>query len=281
LALGIGEEEFQELTSQVLNNVNAKMLSGYDPNRAISEGMWDTFVTTLGTAGLAHGATLVGGGHPNLDPVAVEKARTTWQSLPMPERVTAQFAQADPDPKSFNSLTPKQRQAALLNWSLEADPRLKLEDGSPKPVYHGTQSPNVIEEIDLSKADPDGLYGPGFYTTEDPEVAAGEGGYAQTKPPDPAQIEDLQYNKWVELTDKYIAETGYEIPSTIPPDLYVRGLENKPGREAEAQALKAAMAKANQESEAFAAQHSTGKPHAYKLFLNIKKPFDIEAVPDP
>lgn len=63
LIAGIGEEELQELTSQVLNNVNAKMLSGYDPNRAISEGMWDTFVTTLGTAGLAHGATLIGGGH--------------------------------------------------------------------------------------------------------------------------------------------------------------------------------------------------------------------------
>jgi len=60
---GLGEEELQELFTQAANNVNAKMLSGYDPNRAISEGMWDTFVTTLGTAGLAHGATLVGGGH--------------------------------------------------------------------------------------------------------------------------------------------------------------------------------------------------------------------------
>lgn len=60
IAKGIGEEEFQELTTQALNNVNAKIVSGYDPQRAMSEGLWETFTTTLGTAGLMHGATTIG-----------------------------------------------------------------------------------------------------------------------------------------------------------------------------------------------------------------------------
>lgn len=58
----IGEDEFQELSSQLLNTVNAKMLSGYDPDRAITEGLGETFLTTLGTAGLLGAPGLAGGG---------------------------------------------------------------------------------------------------------------------------------------------------------------------------------------------------------------------------
>lgn len=48
------------------------------------------------------------------------------------------------------------------------------ESGFPLTVFHGTAVD--FEHLDLSKADPDGLFGPGFYHTENPGVAAGYAG---------------------------------------------------------------------------------------------------------
>jgi hypothetical protein len=243
---GIGEEQFQELTSQVLNNTNAKILSGYDPKRAISEGLYDTFLTTLGTAGLAHGATMLGGGH---------KATQAFEALKPAEQLEVGNALADPSPKSLASLGPRVREAALLNWQMEADPRLKLEDGSPKPVYHGTQSPRVIEEIDMSKSDPDALYGPGFYMTQSSEVAAGNDGYASTKSYSGSK------NK-VELIQ--LAEKHPDFAGEVE-------LFESFGDDPETARQGAALKLAEEGKITF------GTPHAYKLFANIRKPFDVDA----
>lgn len=258
---GVAEEELQELTSQALNNVNAKWLSGYDPQRALSEGLWETFTTTLGTAGLMHGAGAASGIAARLSDPKL-KADEALQALPEPDRKAVQFASLSPDPNSFKGLTPKQREAALLNWQLEADPRLKTPEGQPVPLYHGTQSPTVIEEIDLSKADPNGLYGPGFYMTQDPEVAAGEGGYAFHKAyslPRTERIAKAQsqpdfmerFNKALDLATKWGEwDDTPELRRQLSADIFEQYVEE--GKLVE------------------------NVPHAYKLYANIKKPFEID-----
>lgn len=243
IAKGIGEEEFQELTTQALNNVNAKIISGYDPQRAMTEGLWETFTTTLGTAGLMHGATAIGSPQ--------QRATQAIETLPVAEQLEVGNALADTSPRSFASLPPRVREAAMLNWHMEADPRLKKEDGSPIELFHGTQSPKVIEEIDMSKADPNGLYGPGFYMTQSSEIAAGEGGYALTK-----------FNK----ID----------PSSVPLEAAQKHPEWEEYRRIEGSdeaALKSIIEDMPYAFEEFG-QHT---PHAYKLFANIRKPFDIDS----
>lgn len=160
----------------------------------------------------------------------------------------------------------------------QADPRLRLPDGSPRAVYHGTQSPVEITQIDPSKFDPNALYGPGFYTTQDSEVAAGDEGYVSTKPPQPghdivvptrvmeffrdrvgiekpleafkrANDQDLSY--WI--FSKY-GDTDPDLADRLQTDLD----ENMP--------------KWLEEADAF----NQPKPHAYKLYLDIRRPFDID-----
>lgn len=49
--------------------------------------------------------------------------------------------------------------------------RVVGRDGQPLTVYHGTAW--EFENFDLSRADPDALYGPGFYHTESADIASG------------------------------------------------------------------------------------------------------------
>lgn len=72
-----------------------------------------------------------------------ERATEALQSLPEPDRNAVQFALVSPDPNSFKGLTPKQREAALLNWQLEAHPVFKDETGNPKTFYHGTKAGSI------------------------------------------------------------------------------------------------------------------------------------------
>jgi hypothetical protein len=51
------EEWIQETASQILNNVNAKVISGYDPNRAIQEEVWENGLSGFLTGVLAGGAS--------------------------------------------------------------------------------------------------------------------------------------------------------------------------------------------------------------------------------
>lgn len=162
---GVAEEELQELTTQALNNVNAKWLSGYDPQRALTEGLWETFTTTLGTAGLMHGAGAATGAMARRKLPKVQ-AEETLQALPEPDRKAVQFALLDPKPDSFKDLTPKQREAALLNWHVNAHPSLKEVEGKPKVFYHGTRN----GEFDFFDPETEGNVGSHFGTKESTEV---------------------------------------------------------------------------------------------------------------
>jgi hypothetical protein len=62
--------------------------------------------------------------------------------------------------------TPAPRSAGPLSGTKVTGP-----DGQPLTVYHGTGTD--FESFDPTKADPQALYGPGFYHTENPEIAAG------------------------------------------------------------------------------------------------------------
>jgi len=46
-----------------------------------------------------------------------------------------------------------------------------MQGGKPTRVYHGT--PKTFEQFATEHADPNGLYGPGFYFTENPQIASG------------------------------------------------------------------------------------------------------------
>lgn len=105
----VTKELFQELTNQALNNVNAKYVSGYDPQRSLTEGLWDTFTTTLPIAGgfnvgqLANGGLKRSGVEFSVGPLEQEKLGTTLYSgldpslireyLPRPETLRNLFSQ--------------------------------------------------------------------------------------------------------------------------------------------------------------------------------------------
>src|SRR5690606_8584019 len=75
------------------------------------------------------------------------------------------------------------------------------ENGEPQVVFHGT--PNAFVSFDESLLDPNALYGPGFYFTEDPEVAVG---YSQKGPPQKRTLTTIE-----ELRDYF--RPGRIVPS--------------------------------------------------------------------
>lgn len=76
-----------------------------------------------------------------------------------------------PLPKGF----PGREKANLGIWF--GDSKIRKQDGSPLRMFHGTNA-----DFSSFKVAPGGLYGPGIYFTDDPELAAeyttGVGGYA-------------------------------------------------------------------------------------------------------
>lgn len=163
---------------------------------------------------------------------------------------------------------PRSGEAGALTSSTEASRRSErdanlerfLEQSQVKvPVYHGTQSPTEITQIDPSKFDPNALYGPGFYTTQSSNIAAGEGGYTDSKKPfiDPEKIWDTpQYKQlFAEELDRQKKIPGYEYRD---PD------------EIEGLAMENAWMKAREILQ-------QGTPSGYKVYLDIRKPFDIDS----
>jgi len=163
------------------------------------------------------------------------------------------------------------------------------EEGNPIEVFHGTQSPKEITELDFSKLDPNALYGPGFYMTQDRDVAAGEGGYASTKGSNvgPDELKNLRNSPNYDsaLNDRLLM---YE-PDYIE-YLKERGLDpmgHNPGTGKEyIKQLKEALKnfpetrkdyEQIEEDAAWSLVDEINKPHAYKLYHNIKNPFDIDA----
>lgn len=153
LLKGIAGEAGQEGLSEVLNNINAKFISGYDPQRAITEGVFENAVLggLLGAGVHGVGAALSG------KPAAI----------PPPD--VAHVQRANP---SFIS-DPDVRQANLLAWHENANRQLKDTNGNPKILYHGTRIPSGqgIAEFDFQQINRPGN-GYGFHFAESPELGS-------------------------------------------------------------------------------------------------------------
>lgn len=235
----------QEVISQALNNVNAKVVSGYDPKRAVTDGTFEAALISMVTSGAMGSVGALAQRLP------AQGGRVESEVSDISQIRPVDFTRKSEVGGSAHLAPLVDREANARAFVAQADPRLRLEDESPRPVYHGTQSLREITEVDFSKLDSNALYGPGFYTTQDPEVAAGEEGYAQTKTPYGLDKEWEWYNF-------YVKEVAQE-----------RGLTNEAEYVNDASLIEEANRRLNEKL--------AGKPHAYKLYLDIRRPFDIDA----
>jgi hypothetical protein len=162
-----------------------------------------------------------------------------------------------------------------------------LENSQVKvPVYHGTASRSEISEIDPSKFDDDPLWTPGFYMTQSPDIAAGEGGYVEKEiaPPPLHQKVDMLSK----FANSYLKDAGMdvsvdELKSIIdnrPPGARLavdaRQVEDyllREGKEYDIHKVIDATSLAYQDFMDWQRSYRTGKPHAYKLYVDIRNPF--------
>jgi hypothetical protein len=91
-----------------------------------------------------------------------------------------------PSPTFLQSLSEDSRVSSFAQWF--AGSKCVNEDGTPKRMYHGTGAGD-IRAFDVSKVDQNGLYGPGFYFTDSPDVA-GSTGKVALDPSDPWEAID-------------------------------------------------------------------------------------------
>lgn len=128
------------------------------------------------------------------------------------------------------------------------------KEGEPKVVYHGT--PAGFKEFDPGKAKEGGLYGPGFYFTEDPEIAGGVQGFFGYSGGSPNRnLKDLEFMEqyWSRMS-KQAANRIKEATDRIEKESAIRDL---------------AFAEARLKD--------IPRPNVRPVFLNIKKVFDIDA----
>lgn len=280
------EEQFQEvILDQGLKTVNAKYLSGYDPKRALTEGMWETFLQTIPMATAFHAPGLAKGGlgrsgvEFSIGELAPEPggprlfgglAFPSVQRMEFNGQPTEIEAIPDPSDPSLPQVSREEAQANLAKFMAQS--QVKNEAGEPIPLYHGTQSPTEIQEIDPSKFDKGALYGPGFYMTQDPEVAAGEGGYSTTKLPSGVR------SGWGVVGDAVVDlgpwdASDYEASNKIieqyfidHPGLTWNDLDYREGGKLDTLIYQDRLARKGP------------KPHAYKLYADIRNPLDIDAI---
>jgi len=134
--------------------------------------------------------------------------------------------------------------------------------GKPKFVYHGTTGD--ITAFQKKFLNPNGLYGPGIYTTESADVAGGLKGYAfkGLKPDD--------------------ASGEYSVNENLPMSEQIK--------QAKEQALKEGYTQQDIDEHIFVpgdegifymhAADSTSQPNAIPLYAKIENPFDIDAIPE-
>lgn len=159
-----------------------------------------------------------------------------------------------------------------------AGSRVVDETGAPKVVYHGTS--RGFEEFDPARLDADAQYGPGYYFTENPAVAGGEGelgGYAKSttaRAPAASRGELADYFTPGRVTEAYgRPERVVEFSDALWPDWT-----------AELQPLDAAgnPAGARRSTSITPADvHEQVAPNVRPARLGIRNPFDIDATYSP
>jgi hypothetical protein len=147
------------------------------------------------------------------------------------------------------------------------------------PVHHGTGSPTEITQVDPSKFDPNALYGPGFYTTQDPDVAAGDSGYVQKAvKPSPEEYNEVREKFYKEEADRigFNILPGKEAMDSLYRAKRIQDFLAEPDLKL-LDDLDEAVSNAMRKTDEWERDYRQGKPHAYQLYLNIERPFDINA----
>jgi hypothetical protein len=119
-----------------------------------------------------------------------------------------------------------------------------MSGGRATQVYHGT--PSVFDQFKKGANDPDSLYGPGFYFTENPKIASG---YAKTQ--DTAAVGKSLGRFWTKEDADALAAKNDDAIVRVGPDDYWHVYER------------------------------TSAPNVRPAHLDITKPFEIEAKADP
>ncbi len=156
-----------------------------------------------------------------------------------------------------------------------AQSKVRTASGDIATVYHGTQSPAEIQKIDPQKFDSGALYGPGFYTTQDVEVAAGEKGYAGTKKFEGRLSVDQLRNYYTpgrivpsyagyDKVLKFHEQGSWGSPWSVEVIAVEKDGSPKPG----------ARPRVHQTPPSGSA---IARPHAYEYHLDIRNPFDINS----
>lgn len=232
------------------------------------------------------------------DPVSGKRIGLEWRGVEaprLPERVPENGWGMEFQPAWSAQATPR----GVLKPELDLpESKVKDKEGKLIAVYHGTQSPREIRGVDPKYFDPNALYGPGFYTTQDAEVAGGDGGYASRKTPDlsPAAIEEARQHPDYEqslareiaannsgFADQYFDEaTGeYKFPAGAAQRWKAaveKGLEN--GTQVQRDRWADRWRKYEQDATR-GLLVDKASPHAYKVYLDIRNPFDLDAPVDP
>lgn len=134
-------------------------------------------------------------------------------------------------------------------------------DGTLKRVYHGTNK--VYDEVDPTKLDPDALYGPGIYTTDNPEVAFGYAVPTSTR----TAIDSNEF--LVRNAQKNIARIDEELAKhNVLGAEQARLMRERDRWVSELRQGEAGLDVMNR---------TIGNPNTRPAYLDIKKPFDIDA----
>jgi hypothetical protein len=180
LALGAAAKIRQDMKSPFDSMVEDAVKADPMPRLATGPGTQRATATMVGEPTLPSGPDFevhgYGSGQPEPQPAfLVRSAPPTGEAESVNGGMTQQRLLAE-----MTGEAPKQPGTALVAAGREAGKlsgtKVTGQDGQPLVVYHGTTTD--FESFDLSKAAPDALYGPGFYHTEDANIASG---YAQTQ----------------------------------------------------------------------------------------------------
>ncbi len=86
--------------------------------------------------------------------------------------------------------------------------------GRPLRMYHGTR--DTFDTFDISKANPDGLYGPGFYFTADAEVSSGNGSRNEPQENGAYNIDNIIMSAVWNQAGYAWQGSSYEMPELTP-----------------------------------------------------------------
>lgn len=148
--------------------------------------------------------------------------------------------------------------------------------GNPLRTYHGT--PHTYDAYDMGRMNPDGLYGPGIYTTADPDIAStyarkgAEEAWRLTDPEAAIAAARLADDPTGRLKPSVFGSLGISIPDN---DL-TRGMALGHVRE-EVEAASLLGRPLSPLAEALLPYVERPRPQVRSQMLDVRRPFDVDA----